>query len=64
MGAPREGMTDDEADAIIASVWSPDAPLTRNLRALVRAAACYGWRCAQAAYWINKHSSQYDGQSR
>jgi hypothetical protein len=57
-------MTDAETDAIIASVWAPEAPLTANLRALVRAAACYGWRCSQAAYWINKHDSQSNGQSR
>lgn len=57
-------MTDAEVDAIIDAVWTSEASLTVNLRALVRAAACYGWRCAQAAQWINKHRSQHDGQSR
>ena len=51
-------MTDGEIDAIIAQVWCPEAALTANLRALVRAAACYGWRCAQAAHWIEKHSTR------
>lgn len=57
-------MTDAEVDAIIDAVWTSEASLTVNLRALVRAAACYGWRCAQAAHWINKHRSQHNGQSR
>jgi hypothetical protein len=48
-------MTDGEVDVIIAQVWRPEDALTANLRALVRAAACYGWRCAQAARWIEKH---------
>ena len=50
-------MTDAETDAIIETVWNPETPLTVNLRALVRAAACYGWRCAQAARWIDKLST-------
>jgi hypothetical protein len=50
-------MTDAEADAIVAAVWCSEASLSVNLRALVRAAAVYGWRCAQAAYWLNKLSS-------
>jgi hypothetical protein len=51
-------MTDAEVDAIIDAVWRSGEPLSVNLRALVRAAACYGWRCAQAAHWINKHSTR------
>jgi hypothetical protein len=51
-------MTDEEVDGIINAVWRPEASLSVNLRALVRAAACYGWRCAQAAYWITKLSSR------
>jgi len=50
-------MTDVEVDAIIDQAWQAEASLTANLRALVRAAACYGWRCAQAARWIEKHST-------
>lgn len=50
-------MTDAEVDAIIETIWRPEAPLQVNLRALVRAAACYGWRCAQAAHWIEKLST-------
>lgn len=51
-------MTEGEIDAIIVSVWHSEASLSDNLRAIVRAAACYGWRCAQAAEWIKKHSSR------
>jgi hypothetical protein len=51
-------MTDAEADAIIDSVWCSEATLSANLRALARAAAVYGWRCAQAARWLEKHSSR------
>ena len=51
-------MTDAEADAIIDAVWSPQATLVANMRAVVIAAACYGWRCAQAARWIEKHSTR------
>lgn len=50
-------MTDAETDAIIKAIWNSEAPMEVNLRALVRAAACYGWRCAQAARWIEKHST-------
>lgn len=50
-------MTDAEVDGIISTVWQSEAPLSANLRALVRAAAVYGWRCAQAAHWIKKLSS-------
>jgi hypothetical protein len=50
-------MTDSEVDGIISAVWLPEASLSTNLRALVRAAAVYGWRCAQAAYWLKKLSS-------
>lgn len=57
-------MTDAEVDAIIDAAWDPEATLTANLRALARVAACYGWRCHQAAHWINKHRSQHNGQSR
>ena len=57
-------MTDAETDAIIEAAWNSEATLRANLRALVRAAACYGWRCQQAAYWINKHRSQHNDQSR
>jgi hypothetical protein len=49
-------MTNAEADAIIESVWNSDATLVANMRAVVIAAACYGWRCAQAARWIEKHA--------
>jgi len=48
-------MTDDEIDGIIDAVWCSEASLRANLRALVRAAAVYGWRCAQAAHCIEKH---------
>lgn len=51
-------MTDSEVDAIIEAVWRQDASLGGNLRALVRAAALYGWRCAQAAHWLTKFSSR------
>lgn len=51
-------MTDTEIDGIIRVVWRDEASLTTNLRALVRAAAVYGWRCAQAARWIDKFSSR------
>lgn len=51
-------VTDAEADAIIESVWDSEATLSLNLRALVRVAAVYGWRCAQAAHWIQKFSSR------
>jgi hypothetical protein len=51
-------MTDAETDVIIKAVWQSEAPLDANLRAIVRAAAVYGWRCAQAAYWLNKLSSR------
>lgn len=51
-------MSDTEIDAIIEAAWQADASLSLNLRALVRAAAVYGWRCAQAAYWLNKLSSR------
>jgi hypothetical protein len=50
-------MTDSEVDGIISAVWLPEASLSANLRALVRAAAVYGWRCAQAAHWLKKLSS-------
>lgn len=50
-------MTDAEVDGIINAVWQSEASLNVNLRALVRAAACYGWRCAQAAHWLKKLSS-------
>ena len=45
-------MTDAEVDGIISAVWRSEASLSVNLRALVRAAAVYGWRCAQAAHWL------------
>jgi hypothetical protein len=51
-------MTDAEVDAIIDQVWRSEAALAVNLRALVRAAACYGWRCAKAAFWLEKHSTR------
>lgn len=51
-------MTDAEIDGIIKIVWCSEASLSANLRALVRAAAVYGWRCAQAAYWAKKLSSR------
>jgi hypothetical protein len=49
-------MTEEEVDAIIDSVWLPEASLQLNLRALVRIAASYGWRCAQVAHWLKKDS--------
>jgi hypothetical protein len=51
-------MTDHEADAIIEATWNTDATWLANMRAVVRAAACYGWRCAQAAHWLRLHSSR------
>ena len=49
-------MTDAEADAIIKSAWREEASLSANLRAVVRIAVCYGWRCAQAARWLTKNN--------
>lgn len=51
-------MTDEEIDGIIKVVWRDEASLAVNMRALVRTAAVYGWRCAQAAQWVNKFSSR------
>lgn len=51
-------MTEEEIDAIIDSVWRPDASLQLNLRAVVRIAASYGWRCAQMARWLEKRSAR------
>jgi hypothetical protein len=54
-------MTDAEIDGIIQSVWSGEASLQANLRAIVRIAALYGWRCAQVAQWNTQQSSRkYD----
>lgn len=50
-------MTDKEIDAIIQSIWNPETSLQGNLKAIVRVAALYGWRCAQVAHWAKKFSS-------
>ena len=51
-------MTDAEIDGIIRSAWNDEVSLQANLRALVRIAALYGWRCAQVARWNTQHNTR------